>query len=388
MQTSTGGGAATNAGIDYQQRLSALFLVSLLLDVELLLRVEGYVGLKPKEVAYETDQPIDDMRVRFEDESVIFFQAKRTIDLSRRPESEFYKVIDQFIDQYTSNLNLKNAYVLATSSAASSRIVHELNKILESMRLNDQNFSANPLTKNEQDTLQTYQTIVSDVYRDRMGCAISDEQFIDFSSRVFVRRVDVEADMPDERVALILLASRCKVKPQLVWSQLITNSLSYASARLSVNRDGLLHSFSEFLREAEPTSHPMAEDQFFSIVTKGESVYGREILIFRSEVEGYDFVVAEFARFDDDCSRLLRFAAPDKCIFQDGSVQTIIYRCAARGGAMRFLEENPKIFSGKTVAILERDDAAVIESTNCVQTHRELFETQIKQGASSMCCLH
>ncbi|MBE4115595.1 hypothetical protein HJ109_18940 [Vibrio parahaemolyticus] len=125
--SSNAGGAATNAGIDFQQRISALFLTHMFMDVVFIDDLGMDKNSKIVELKFESNNEIDDLVIKTE-QSTIFIQAKRSITCSESESSEFYKVIKQFVSQYLTNTNSNDRFVLATTSKSSSKITVELKK--------------------------------------------------------------------------------------------------------------------------------------------------------------------------------------------------------------------------------------------------------------------
>src|SRR3954447_11197544 len=96
----TGGGAATNAGIDFQQRLGALAMVAMLVDdVDLGTVGLGDGGQKPSELRFETNDEIDDL-VIVTPHGRIFVQAKNAVSLSSDEASDLAMVMRQFVRQF------------------------------------------------------------------------------------------------------------------------------------------------------------------------------------------------------------------------------------------------------------------------------------------------
>ena len=91
-----GGGAATSAGILFEQQLGALVGVWMLtgrpVDQGLNLGVSTPVWMR-----FETEAPVDDILVATSADGFIAIQAKTTVSLSRDPKSPFYKTISQFV---------------------------------------------------------------------------------------------------------------------------------------------------------------------------------------------------------------------------------------------------------------------------------------------------
>ena len=90
---------ATNAGIDYQQRVSAFFLVLMLRNKDMDLFLPGANG-KIQWIQLESMEDIDDMVLSNERGNNYYFQIKRKISFQNNPKSEFYKTCIQFVEQY------------------------------------------------------------------------------------------------------------------------------------------------------------------------------------------------------------------------------------------------------------------------------------------------
>jgi hypothetical protein len=139
-----GGGTATNSGIDYQQRISALALVHILIDIPFncLIRVDNNPVIS--EVRFETNNDIDDI-VLVTNIGRLFIQAKRSLSLSDKIESAYSSVLKQFIAQYINDCQKNDLYILTTNSNSSKKITKELKKLTDATRLNDNEDSQNPL---------------------------------------------------------------------------------------------------------------------------------------------------------------------------------------------------------------------------------------------------
>jgi hypothetical protein len=130
----TGGGAATNSGIDFQHRVGALALVVMLADsVDLDAVGLGEASEKPTQVRFETNDGIDDIVIDL-GKGRILVQAKNTLSLSTGAESEFAKVIQQFVTQSLHEAN-NDRFLLAVSPGASAKIRLDFKKLCESYRL-------------------------------------------------------------------------------------------------------------------------------------------------------------------------------------------------------------------------------------------------------------
>ena len=94
-----GGGAATNSGIDFQQRIAALVLSHMLVDVNNYSALQLGDELNVNEVRFETNNNIDDLVLQTTSGRVLI-QAKRSLSLSDSTNSEFSAVLKQFVAQY------------------------------------------------------------------------------------------------------------------------------------------------------------------------------------------------------------------------------------------------------------------------------------------------
>jgi hypothetical protein len=91
-----GGGAATSAGIRFEQQLGGLFS-SWILAGDRLHHSFRLGAATPEWVRFETEAPVDDLLVKTSDGGYIAVQAKTTASLSADPGSPLGKTISQFI---------------------------------------------------------------------------------------------------------------------------------------------------------------------------------------------------------------------------------------------------------------------------------------------------
>ena len=127
----------TNAGIDFQQRVSAWALINMLAEIDLSNTMDIGDEIYIKKVAFESEDIIDDLVIHTKKNESIYLQMKRTASLTIQNEkSDFYKAINQFVQTYVLNSTENASYVLVTSSKSSTPIKDELRKILNSVRYN------------------------------------------------------------------------------------------------------------------------------------------------------------------------------------------------------------------------------------------------------------
>jgi hypothetical protein len=102
LTKNSGGGAATQGGIGFQNHVAAWVGVMMLAE-----RPATPIGpaVRPIYLRFETPEPTDDLLVGCSDGSHAFGQAKRGLNLSTASSSEFASVIEQFVRQYLSSRN-------------------------------------------------------------------------------------------------------------------------------------------------------------------------------------------------------------------------------------------------------------------------------------------
>lgn len=133
-----GGGAATSAGIRFEQQLGALFS-SWILAGDRLDDSFRLGAATPEWVRFETEAPVDDLLIKTSVGGYIAVQAKTTANLSDDPSSPLGKTISQFVRHWlvaqqgdgTMGWNrpldpVRDRLVLAVSPQASTQIKNDL----------------------------------------------------------------------------------------------------------------------------------------------------------------------------------------------------------------------------------------------------------------------
>jgi hypothetical protein len=148
MGNGTGGGKATHSGTDYQNRSAAWIAVLILAERDSALPLGLPAGVTLESIRCETDQPVDDTLARTSANGQILIQAKHTIGLETKEDSELASVVDQFVRQYLfvrsgtpeavpSGRMLDpylDRFVLVTSSKSSAPLRVDLSVVLRRLR--------------------------------------------------------------------------------------------------------------------------------------------------------------------------------------------------------------------------------------------------------------
>lgn len=388
---STGSGLAPNAGIPYQHRVSAWFLAAMLLDLDTssALGVEGETVVK--QISYETSDNIDDLKIVCDDCREFLVQIKRSINFSESESSKFYKVIDQFIRQYLQVEDRTAAYVLITSTRASSKVRGELRDILESIRLNDEAFTQNPLSASGQEVYAKYKVAVERAFKSHAIRDMTLDKFLDFSRRVFVSVFDIERGQPLESATIMLLSQVAVINPELVWALLYQHVSDHAKNRVSVNKQGLTRLLSQYLRDTE--EHQSKDEINDELVRVAIEELGpssdKEVLLMESFVDGPDYLIAEMIRFKDDCTKKFRFVG-DKVIMThlNNITRKVMRRCATVTGMTCLLSQEIPLPPGKSIAIALGQGMEDVEQPACAQAYSALCKQLLNDNKAPHKCLH
>lgn len=275
------GGAATNSGIDFQARVGALGMAAMFADVHELTALGLTSPSSVERVHFETSDDIDDLMLSAKSRRS-FIQAKRTINLSAEADSEFSAVIGQFVSQHINNPG-SDAYVLATTSRASSRITGELRKLTESARLN-RGHATDPSTKTEANVRETTYAHVDRHFAALTGRPITDAERTEILAKVHVQVLDLEAGGPLERATLSVLAARGVPSAAAAWAQLIALALTLAKDRLSIDRVGLMARLGQVLTATDDAGPGAGAEAAVRSALDGHLPAALEVVLFKTRI--------------------------------------------------------------------------------------------------------
>jgi hypothetical protein len=199
---------------------------------------------------------------------------------------------------------------------------------------------------------------------------------------------DVQQGMPLEGAILTLLISKSKVKPELLLSVTISLALSLASTRQSINKIGLESKLGNYIGPLTPEKRQSIEKDFFDFeIANGEMASGREVLLVKSFLEGYDFIIIELIRFDDAGNKRVKFYE-NVCEILNGSTWEIIYRAATHAGIERYVKERSDFFKDKKIAIVPINAKEDVENGAFSQAYRDLCRNILESNEQMLRCLH
>ncbi|NTX57055.1 hypothetical protein [Myxococcus sp. CA039A] len=382
--TNLAGGAATNAGIEFQQRVGAWFAVAMLTrtDVSYLLELEAPFVVET--VSWETAASVDDLLLNSKD-AAVFVQAKRSIDLSAVETSEFRGVLDQFVCRYLGQ-NPSEYYVLIVSPAASRNVSGVLQKLLLSIRLNPGGYSGNPRSKQEMSVFATFRQGLEASYFEAASRRLTEEEFVGICSQIRVVSMGVEANCAEERSALTMLQSlpHARENLNLVWSAVIVQSLRYATGRFSCVRESLERIV--FAGLPVPIPDAVNDGEGIQLELADSPSSGREVILGTLDGEPKLLYVMTLLRFNEDGSRRSRFEG-GVCVMKSGVTVQLRRRTATVAGMIRYLKENAERYRAFKVAIVDSDLNESADRTPYAEAHSIRVAELMRARARKLICV-
>jgi len=258
MNSQNAGGTATQAGINYQNRVAAWFAARVLAEVG----AEPLEGLRTATtlefLRCETEQPVDDLMVGTSDGGHFFIQVKRSLNLESAIESRFQGTVNQFVRQFLAYRDgnagprawerpveiERDRIVLVTSSRSPATIREILPAVLRraSSLEPDQPIDRCATTAEERRVLETLLAGLQSSWQDSRRAAPPDDDVRQVLRLLKVLVLDLEDNGVAEREAKQLLRQsvlRDVSQTDVAWSTLIEACSQLAVSRGGANREQL-----------------------------------------------------------------------------------------------------------------------------------------------------
>ncbi|WP_313153113.1 hypothetical protein [Lacrimispora sp.] len=334
----------TNAGINYQQRIAAQFLALMLTDSYLDSWLPGSNG-NIESIRFESNDEIDDLVFENNLGDIYYIQAKRSLSLSDRPDSQFYKVAFQFVGEYLTGIN-KGKYYLAVSSDSSGTINNRLRRLLNNVRRN-RKIENLCLNKSDNDILNTFFSSIRLAYKNRTDAEIDLATLLCLCERIYIVVFDIEDGLSGEMACKMLLASFNSKQYDFLWRSLIVDSLDFATNRSIATRSYIQdkYSCSSMLKKKE---------KFFIPALDGEAQIGYDVVLGRShqllefikkdsdnlqQFSEDSLMLLQLYRFDETGKKQISQFYPDNRLIMPGEIEVeVIHRCSSITGMERYLE--------------------------------------------------
>lgn len=384
------GGAATNAGIDFQQRVAAFFLSFALTSQDLSSFFAYPHQLVPVTVRFEADTPIDDLVVVSQSSDFHFIQAKRSLSLSPADTSDFASVVSQFVRQYLDGSTATQTFWLVVGSGTSQRIKTQLKGQLDGLRLNPSAEIDNPCSKEERETLNTFRNLFRKFYADGTGSSASDEEFVKFARGCHVLELGVEPTQGHESVALIVLRQIANVPEQLLWAELIRRSLAMAKSRQSITAEALRMQCVQYLASSDTRAAETLVDEELrlTLVSSGPLPAGKDVVLLSGWPKQGELSIVELFRFDDACQKKLTFGDFGLRMRNIEETPVVLCRYATMSGLERDFERFKGLVKDQKVLMIPARGSEDVELEPCVSTHAKKLGRMLQEREHLLRCLH
>lgn len=340
---------ATNAGIDFQQRVSAYMMILMEFDMDISLALQLDRNDKIEGLNFEACESIDDLIITLSSGKKVYFQMKRTISLSDSNDSEFYGVCEQFVKQYLKQDENDVAYILATRTESSKLITIKLKRILEGIRLANNLQVIAELNCEEKKVFDKLCNNIKTIYKNIKKSDILDEDLLNIILRIYIEIFDIESGEEYEKTVKLILFNLIDVDIELFWRTLISKAVEYGANRRCLSREKLKEQCKTYVEESKRTKSEFVEP-FFNMTWK-QGTRDIEVQIDyviavptqdTKEAMGIDnktVFVFELYRFDESKKKeSLKYISPDRMKWKNGYEFKVWFRCATQERCHNYIE--------------------------------------------------
>lgn len=383
----TSGGAAAAGGAAFQQSVAAYVLAHVATGD---LGCEAFdlpTGFAFKSLHMETALAIDDVVICGNAHRALI-QAKAALSMSDSVGSQYSAVIEQFVKHHLSGSRPGDVYVLATSLRSSTKIVLDLSRLVESVRLNGKALTENPHTGAEREVIDKTRKLVMYHLKKNSVASPDEGDFLAVFRRIYVLALDLEsAKGRDSKMALLRLKPKAAVNPELLWEALMGLARSLATERGSIDLTGLMDRVSAYIRPLNSAPTSLVDEIGFEVLMPRDASSGKELVAFHETVENAQvLIIAQSQRFDADGSRTTKFTR-DGFKLRDGHVQPILARTSTQDGIGRFLEEHQDYISGREIRLSVFGATDGLEEGPWAIAHRQLINGLLRESGQRLRCL-
>ncbi|MBC3304284.1 hypothetical protein H0Z09_24425 [Pseudomonas sp. SWRI18] len=383
--SNSGGGSATNSGIDYQQRVAASFVLSMALDLDCSVALGHAKPIKIKKVSFETSDSIDDVKL-IHKTSITYVQAKRKLSLSDLPTSDFFKTLEQFYNQHFSSQNSKDSYALITTTETSRKIIIDFKKLTKSVRLNILASTENPLSQSEVDTLEKVTSVFSSITATKKHPPLTLPQLMQLLKKIHIITLDLEQGGTCEGSFLTSIACQLSTAPQLIWHHMIVQTLEWSKNRQSVDAASIKELLGDFIKSI-PVRSPKHEPFGLSFDPEKFNLFsGREVLVVKVPNTKNKFALLEEKRFDDQGNFRLKF--------HDGYVEMQNGKKYELYGRFSTLKSASKVFKDewtdqkRKLILPNAHTISVVDKEPVALAHSEKIRTALSHTSEISTCIH
>lgn len=340
---------ATNAGIDFQQRVSAfmMILMEFGINVSNVLSISN-ADEKIIKINFEACESIDDLILTLESGKKIYFQMKRTISLSDDANSEFYKVCKQFVSQYKNNRMLDLAYILMTRSEASGAIVQKLRRVLDGIRLSRSFDFINELNKEERDAFDKFSSNIKNICKKEYNEEIPEDKLLLLCMKTYVETLDIEGGEAYEKIIFLMLYDKLQIDSVLFWNGLIARAVEYGANRRCVSVESLNEFFDEY--KSKPSDKEILNIQ--DVIVEWKKDFQEDDIRFdyvvcmptektqeKFEMTANTILFIQMYRFlESEKIEGRKYVSPNMLYLKNGMELIVLFRSSTKSRCEKFLE--------------------------------------------------
>ena len=247
------GGYATQRGINYQNRVAAYFAACCLAER---VSLPGISKSPLKSIRCETGEPLADILLTFEDESLVFVEVKRSMEFGAARMKPF---VTHLIEQYLASIQgtsggkfpwrrrldaARDHLFLITSSEAPARLTQHLSACLSRVHPESrpEDLAAIPLNEAEAGAFESFLAVTKDAWKAILGEQAQDSQVVELLSLFRIGVLDVSAGEPGEQNAEDFLKQTVLVREDdagQCWAALTHLMAQASESRIFVTREEL-----------------------------------------------------------------------------------------------------------------------------------------------------
>lgn len=248
----SGGGAATAGGMEFQHRVAAWLAVAILAEKGTALPWDLGSAAFLEALRCESGMSVDDILVLSSRGGFLFLNAKRSLSLSRRPNSELASAVGQFVHQFLAGKNRtsqvpgfdrpleqeRDRLILAVGPHSSASIRIHLRNVLDRLKHPTPaiTLATAHSNKDEKNALETIVKLIRPARQASAGNIPTDDDITELLRLFYVQDFAVEAGDAQEQQAKTLLRTVILQDPDqadAAWTLLINEC-----SRMAANRSG------------------------------------------------------------------------------------------------------------------------------------------------------
>ncbi|MDV7341107.1 hypothetical protein RYZ26_15980 [Terasakiella sp. A23] len=391
MAHKTGGGAATAAGIGYQDRVAGYFIAHVLLDHT----SDKTFHEKLSEINFEVSLDVDDLNLVMVSGRHLNIQIKRALSFSLTEESDLTKTLTQFVKQFSRNKTANAEFALIASTDSSRKISQDMRIALEAIRSgSEENFRRDQSSS----LIQVLDSLIEKIndISEANSLGLSHEDIINLLRKTYVMPLNIIEGGDLEQAIILLLKNANFSSPPLLWGKILSDCTDYSSKRRSLTSEYIREKYSCFKNETTEQEDTIDNSEFFDVVLPEYNFsVGREVVLCEPHDdwldEGYTkentVFLIEFYRFDEECNERIQFF-DGKCRLGDGSEANVISRQATYAGMERFIENNRDLIGDKELRIIPNNSEEDFDANECAKKYKARIKNALDKNAHPSKCIH